>query len=260
VPTVTPAFSDGTVQVAVTIIRAQSDVTISTWIEGSLFLPYYGSSDPFDVVPGPLEFIHIEPTPILTQTAGQPFTITLTVVDAYDNVVTDFNGTVVLSDTTGAITPTEVTCSSGVWEGPVTISRAHDEVTIAALESGVERGRSNAFDVVAGPLARFTFGTVLTQTVGIFFTVDITAVDAFDNPVVTYTGANVLTDTTGTITPTVTPAFVDGAVQFAVTINQVQSGVVITTTGAGRTGSSNAFDVVSGVRRIFLPLIMRNAP
>jgi hypothetical protein len=205
-----------------------------------------------------LDVIVIAPQPILPQTVGQSFAITLTVMDAYGNVLSDFNGAVVLSDTTGTITPTEVTCNNGIWAGAVTITQDHPEVYITALESGVERGRSNVFAVMGGPLADFVFSSILTQTMGVPFTITITAVDAFDNPITAYTGTNTLTDTTGTITPTLTPAFVNGTVQLMVTINQAQVQDVITTTGGGQLGTSNAFAVVKSTWDIYLPLVSRD--
>jgi FKBP-type peptidyl-prolyl cis-trans isomerase 2 len=257
-PTLTPTFTDGIVQVTATITDAQGGVVINTWNQASGALPPMGESDAFDVVAGPLDAILIAPRPILTQTVGQSFAITLTVMDAYGNVLSDFNGTVALSDTTGTITPTEVVCNNGIWAGAVTIIQDHPEVYIIALESGVARGRSNAFAVLGGPLATFVFSQVPTQTVGVPFTVTITAMDAFANPVTAYSGFNILTDTTGTITPTTTPAFVNGTVQLAVTVNQAYAQDVITTTGTGQTGTSNAFAVVKSTWDIYLPLVSRN--
>jgi len=82
------------------------------------------------------------------------------------------------------------------------------------------------------------------QTVGVAFTITITAVDAAGQTVAGYTGPNTLTDTTGTITPT-SITFTGGVWTGSVTITKAQTGVTITTTGNGKTGISNSFDVSS---------------
>jgi len=84
------------------------------------------------------------------------------------------------------------------------------------------------------------------ETVAVPFSTTITAFDAYGNVVTSYTGTNALSDTTGTISPTVTGAFVNGAWSGNVVINKVVDNVKITTSGAGKTGESNLFDVIAG--------------
>jgi hypothetical protein len=101
--------------------------------------------------------------------------------------------------------------------------------------------------VLPGPLNSFALGSISSpKTAGVSFTISITAKDAFGNTVTSYTGTNALSDTTGTIVPTMTGAFVNGVWSGDVVINKVANNVKITTSGGGKTGESNLFNVVPG--------------
>ncbi|MBO3840194.1 MAG: DNRLRE domain-containing protein [Thermoproteota archaeon] len=98
-----------------------------------------------------------------------------------------------------------------------------------------------------GPLDHFGFNTISSpKTVMEPFTITITAYDAYGNVKTDYTGINFLSDTTGTIEPKTTGAFVNGRWTSDVVIKKVAKNVKITTRGAGKTGESNAFDVKAG--------------
>ncbi|MGQ9513672.1 MAG: hypothetical protein ACUVTL_01240 [Thermoproteota archaeon] len=91
------------------------------------------------------------------------------------------------------------------------------------------------------------FGTITSpKTAGVSFTISITAKDAFGNVATSYTGTNALSDTIGTIIPTMTGAFVNGIWSGDVVINKIANNVKISTSGGGKTGESNAFNVVAG--------------
>jgi len=98
-----------------------------------------------------------------------------------------------------------------------------------------------------GALDHFAFAHLTPlETVAVPFSTTITAFDAYGNIVTGYTGTNALSDTTGTISPTVTGAFVNGVWSGNVVINKVADNVKIATSGAGKTGESNPFDVIAG--------------
>ncbi len=108
-------------------------------------------------------------------------------------------------------------------------------------------GDSKQLTVTPGLLDHFEFDTISSpKQVATPFSITITAYDAYNNIKTDYTGTNSLTDTTGTINPTITGAFVNGKWTGMVTINRVGRNVKITTSGAGKTGESNAFDVKAG--------------
>jgi hypothetical protein len=108
-------------------------------------------------------------------------------------------------------------------------------------------GDEESISVNPGSLDHFEFDLISSpQIVATPFTITITAYDAFGNVKTDYTGTNSLSDTTGTIEPKMTGAFVNGKWTGDVVINKVAKNVKITTKGAGKTGESNAFDVKAG--------------
>ncbi len=108
-------------------------------------------------------------------------------------------------------------------------------------------GDEEPVSVKPGPLDHFEFDPIPSpQIVAKPFTITITAYDAFGNIKTDYTGTNSLSDTTGTIEPKMTGAFVDGKWTGDVVIKKVAKNVKITTKGAGKTGESNAFEVKAG--------------
>jgi F0F1-type ATP synthase membrane subunit c/vacuolar-type H+-ATPase subunit K len=81
------------------------------------------------------------------QQAGTPFRITITVKDAAGNIVSTTPTPIVLSDSTGTISPRVITkLSAGVWTGEVTIHSGDENVVILANASGFS-GASNGFKV-----------------------------------------------------------------------------------------------------------------
>ena len=99
--------------------------------------------------------------------------------------------------------------------------------------------------VLAAELERFQIDKISDQIVGIPFTITIRAKDKFWNTVTDYDGINTLRDTTNKITPKNTENFVNGIWSGEVTINFKQNNVQITTSGNGKTGYSNLFNVNS---------------
>lgn len=98
-----------------------------------------------------------------------------------------------------------------------------------------------------GPLNSFVLGSVTSpKTAGVSFTISIIAKDVYGNTVTSYTGTNAISDSTGTIIPTMTGAFVNGVWSGDVVINKVANDVKVSTSGGGKTGDSNAFNVVAG--------------
>lgn len=106
---------------------------------------------------------------------------------------------------------------------------------------------SEPLEVTPGPLDRFAFDTISSpKQVAVSFPITISALDSFSNTVTSYTGTNSLSDTTGTINPVMTGAFVNGKWTGNVVINAIGNGVKISTSGSGKAGQSNAFNVVAG--------------
>jgi uncharacterized repeat protein (TIGR01451 family) len=114
--------------------------------------------------------------------------------------------------------------------------------TVVAAYGGTE-GYATV-NVVEPSLDHFTFDPIEeTQYVDIPFSVTITARDASGGVLTTYDGQADLSDSTGTISPTVTGAFSNGTWTGDATIGQAAEGVTITVQDGAATGTSAAFDV-----------------
>ena len=97
--------------------------------------------------------------------------------------------------------------------------------------------------VNTSPLAHFVFASLGVQTAGTSFSIKITAQNALGNTITNYVGTNTLNVSIGTISPTITGNFVNGVWTGNVTVTGAGSGVSISTSGAGMTGTSAPFTV-----------------
>jgi len=102
-------------------------------------------------------------------------------------------------------------------------------------------------------LSQFVFNTLSTpQTAGSTFTITITAKTSNGNTVTSYTGTNTLTVSSGTITPTTTTAFVAGVWTGQVKLSQAETGISISTSGSGKSGTTNKITVNPGALDRFI--------
>jgi hypothetical protein len=89
------------------------------------------------------------------QTAGVPFSVTITGRTAANAVATGFSGTADLTDLTATVSPTVTgNFDHGIWTGNLTVTGATSADVITATKTGgTETGSSNQFEVLPGPLA-----------------------------------------------------------------------------------------------------------
>ncbi len=238
-PQTTGNFSSGQWSGNVQITKSQNDVKITATRQSIT-----GESNTFNIDPNTLD--HFAIGTIGTKAAGVPFTITVTAQDVNNNRVTNFDGTVSIVDLTGTITPSTSTAFDlGQWSSDVTITqvRTGDRITVTN-SSGIQTGFSNNFDVVAGNIDHFEIANITgTKTAGIPFTIQITAKDANNATVTAYTGTANLSDLTGSLSPIVTTNFSNGIWSGDVTITKSYTNNKITASGAGKSGTSNQFNI-----------------
>ena len=181
------------------------------------------------------------------QYVGAPFDITITARDVSGNLFTGYTGQATLSASTGTIAPV-VTGNfiSGAWTGSVTLNQIGASITITATD-GSANGTSNSFAVQPAPiLDHFTIQTINSpQYVGVPFEITITARDISGNLFTGFTGQATLSGSTGTIAPTATGNFNNGAWTGSVTLDQVGANITITATDGSASGTSNSFAVQS---------------
>ena len=112
---------------------------------------------------------------------------------------------------------------------------------------------SMAAEAQTNNLSQFVFNTLSTpQIAGSAFTITITAKASNGNTITSYTGTNTLTVSSGTITPTATTAFVAGVWTGQVRLSQAGTGISISTSGSGKSGTTNKITVNPGVLDHFI--------
>jgi hypothetical protein len=198
---------------------------------------------------GPAGADHFDISPVGTQSAGNPFVISVTARDAYDNKVIAFGGAGVRANIShtgsGSILPAiSGDFNSGTWTGQVTISATQSADKIRVTHASFPNpGESNAFDVITSTVDHFTVTSIAgSKTAGVPFSVSITAQDANNNKVTSFNSTVNLTDLTGACTPQ-QMVFNNGDWSGTVTVTKSLVNNVLTATGVGKSSSSNQFNV-----------------
>ncbi|MES2431393.1 MAG: T9SS type A sorting domain-containing protein [Bacteroidota bacterium] len=199
---------------------------------------------------------------ISAQTSGVPFNIQVTAKDVYGNTLSSgantFTGTVDITSTgiLSAGSGTTASFTAGVLSShSVTISNT-GSFTITATRTGFsETGTSASFNVNAGVLDHFAISSISSpQIAGTIFSVTITAQDASNNTLTSFTGTTAMTTNAGTISPSTSNAFTAGVLtqDFYVTQAGTLKNITATRTGFSETGTSNNFTVDPGALNNFL--------
>lgn len=143
-------------------------------------------------------------------TAGVPVAVTCTLTDTWDNIVdaatipaTDF----LFADAAGPVTCVSTgTTTGGIAGFDCLFTKAtNNDQLQAVIPSPLLSGSSSAFTVVNGALARVDITPAASSVVaGQSLLLDFVAFDAYDNPYIVKSSANVdLADTSGTISPAI---------------------------------------------------------
>ena len=127
------------------------------------------------------------------QTRGVPFSVTITALDVNGVTIASYAGTPAL---TGAgaggavtVTPTSTTAfTAGVWTGNVTVGTFDSNVILTVSDGAGHTGTSNAFNVTTGALHHFAWNSQAARAVNAPVSATITAQDAGNNPVTTFSG------------------------------------------------------------------------
>jgi hypothetical protein len=176
-----------------------------------------GSTGPFTVNIGPVASFTI-PTPA-TQTAGVPFSISITAQDGYGSTVTSYTGLHCLTFSGPGASPngtaptypargscaagqSAVTFTNGVAAAvPITLYNASALTTLAATD-GTLNGSTGAFTVNANTIASLRLAAATTTpTAGAPDNLTITALDQYGNTATSYTGSHSLIFSGATAVP-----------------------------------------------------------
>ena len=184
-------FSAGTATPNVTLYNASASTNLTvtlgsvTGSTGAFTVTGSGSASSFTVTnPG-------------TQTAGTPFNVSVTAMDAWGNTATAYTGNQTLSfsgpgTSPGGNAPSYPTggvvgFSNGTATIPVTLYKSSTTTNLTLSQSGTT-GSTGTFTVSPAGTSTFNVANPGTQTAGIAFGVSITATDAWGNTTPSYTG------------------------------------------------------------------------
>ena len=194
-----------------------------------------------------------------TQTAGTPFSETITAADQYGNAATGYaNGNHTLTFT-GPLNapngkaptyPATVNFTNGVGTANITLYAAQPSTTLKATATGPSlTGTSTAFTVSPGVPGSFSVTNPGTRTAGTPFNVTISATDAYGNAAGNYTGPQTLSFSGPSNSPNGTqpayPAsvtFTNGVGTANITLYDAQT-TSLTVSQNSATGSSGNFTV-----------------
>ncbi|HNC98497.1 MAG TPA: hypothetical protein PKW90_20365, partial [Myxococcota bacterium] len=179
-------------------------------------------------------------------TAGLAAPLRLTAWDAWDNpYLLQSNPTVDLSEASGTLSPGTATLdAAGTATVSISLTRATGATTIVASQGGVELGRSLSFQVEPGPMSGLLVDLPGWIEKGDSTTVEVSAVDAWNNLVTSFSGSGSISAQSGSCTTTAISGFVDGIASVDVICPTAGLSEVLQAQTSSYTGSSAPFDVV----------------
>ena len=172
-------------------------------------------------------------TPVAV-TAGQKFSAVLKVKTAGYNYPIPVEAPLsYASKATASAGQSFISSSGSSWED-LTTKVSNGNVCVKVFATGVGNPT----------LDHFTISNISSpQTVNVPFSITITAKDEQEKTVTSFTGKTTLSDSTGTINPTITGNFTSGVWTGSVTISQATEADAIVATYEGKKGISNQFKV-----------------
>lgn len=193
-----------------------------------------GQSSMIRVKPNVIHHFSIEAPQ--TVKGGDDFSVTITALDAYDNVIRRYSelgkGVNVSTSGTSKISPNFIPASSfvdGLSRVTFTYNKAENITINLSEKDRPDISKSNRINVEPGDLERFVVTSEGVAIAGNPFTLKIKAVDAYDNVISNYNeiGKDVILATTGTgeLEPNIIAAssFVDGLATVEVRYDKAES-------------------------------------
>jgi hypothetical protein len=162
------------------------------------YAPTVSANYSFTITMMPATATHFALTVPANTTAGTPFSgATVTALDASNNTVTSYNGTVhFTSSDAQAMLPANLTLSNGTASFSATFKTSGTQtITATDTSNSSLTGTSNASSVAAAVATHFKVNAPATATSGSAFNFAVTALDAFGNMADGYTGTVHFTST-----------------------------------------------------------------
>jgi hypothetical protein len=196
--------------------------------------------------PPPTIATHFSLTAPLSATAGMPFNVTVTALNASNSLVSSYSGTVQFSSSDGqTVQPASGMLTGGTGTFPLTLNTAGSP-TITATAASL-KGSSNAIAVTSRVSTGFTvlLAGYNYATVGSPFNITVTAVDAMGNAVTNYAGTVHFASSDGHAALPGDSTLNSGAGTFSVTLNTSGGQTISVNDKASNSinGSSNVIQV-----------------
>ncbi len=156
-----------------------------------------------------------------TVTAGADCVITVSALDAGNNVCTGYAGTVIFATTdTAGILPANSTLTSGVRTLTATLKTSGSQ-TITGHDIPGHTGTSGAIMVASGAITHYTIVTPATTTAGMALNATVTALDVLNNTATSYAGTVIFTSSGTSAVLPANSTLTNGVGVFAVTLKQI---------------------------------------
>ena len=141
-----------------------------------------------------------------TETAGTALNITVTALDQYGNTATDYTGTVQFTSSDGqASLPPNSTLTNGTGNFSVTLKTAGNQtISVTDTTNSNLTSTTNTISVSPATAAQFAISAPYYVSIGVPFSITVTALDAYNNIATGYTGTVQFTTTdkgTGVVLP-----------------------------------------------------------
>jgi hypothetical protein len=174
-----------------------------------------------------------------TATAAQSFSFTVTALDASNNPMSGYSGTVHFTSTdANAALPANVTLTNGVGTFNATLKTLSNQ-TITATDTGNSFIASTSASIAVNA-ARFTVVAPSTATPGQQIQVTVTAVDALGTPIASDPTMIHFTSSDTAATLPTDSGLANGTFTFGITLNTVGwQTITVTDVTNGVTGTSN---------------------
>lgn len=179
-------------------------------------------------------------------TAGLAFNFTVNALDASNNVVTNYTGTVrFTSNDPNAALPPNSTLTNGTGTFSATLKTAGARTITATDTSTSATGTSNTITVGAAAATRFSVVAPANATAGTAFNFTVTAFDQFNNIATGYTGTVRFTSTDANAALPANSTLTNGAGTFSATLRTVGNQTITATDTVNNSinGTSNTIAV-----------------
>ncbi len=232
------ALSNGSGTFSVTLKTAGSQsVRVTDVANGALT----GTSPAIQVSPAAASRLTL--TAPAGATLGIPFPISLTVLDAYNNVATGYTGTVhFTSSDAQAVLPGNTTLTNGSGTFSITLKTAGTQ-TVTATDTANGALTASRTIPASAAAVRFLITAPANANAGAAFSITVTALDAADNTAIGYTGTIHFTSSDPQAVLPANTTLTNGTGTFSVTLKTAGKQSVVATDTANTALTGSAFNL-----------------